>query len=140
MIRKWSYSATCLRENILKTLERRGPCCAAELLLHVHVSSIHLRWALMRMRRQGWIQSNKEHFYLTKDGTFRARQIIRLHRLWELYLVNYVGIGIQRVHASAEEMEHILTPELERQLTDVLNNPLLDPHAQPIPFKTSELV
>lgn len=60
-------------------------------------------------------------------------KIVRLHRLWEVYLVDYLGIGAERVHRSAEEMEHIITPELETKLTLILNNPKYDPHHQLIP-------
>ena len=41
--------------------------------------------------------------------------------------------GADKVHRSAEDMEHILTPELEKRLTQLLRNPKKDPHAQPIP-------
>jgi len=62
-----------------------------------------------------------------------AAKIVRLHRLWELYLTEYIEMGRERVHYSAEEMEHILTPEIEAELTKLLNNPQEDPHNQPIP-------
>lgn len=74
-------------------------------------------------------------YKLTKEGRLRAGKIIRFHRLWEVYLANYVGVGHERVHRNAEEMEHIITPELEQELTLLLNDPKLDPHAQPIPPK-----
>jgi manganese/zinc/iron transport system permease protein len=47
--------------------------------------------------------------------------------------VDYLGLGVERVHRSAEEIEHILTPDLEARLEALLANPLLDPHQQPIP-------
>jgi len=56
-----------------------------------------------------------------------------LHRLWELYLTRYLGMGGHQVHKNAEEIEHILTPDLERELTALLDNPKQDPHNQPIP-------
>ena len=64
----------------------------------------------------------------------KGARIVRLHRLWEVYLVNSLGLKVERVHKSAEEMEHILTPELERKLTELLDNPKQDPHDQPIPY------
>jgi len=42
-------------------------------------------------------------------------------------------MSIERVHPNAEEMEHILTPEIEQKLLSILNNPKKDPHKQPIP-------
>ena len=50
----------------------------------------------------------------------RAAHIVRLHRLWELYLVDMLGIGAEKVHRSAEEMEHILTPDLAKRLEKLL--------------------
>ena len=63
----------------------------------------------------------------------RASRLVRLHRLWELYLASSMKIGEEKVHRSAEEMEHILTPEIEKKLTELLKNPKIDPHKQPIP-------
>lgn len=71
---------------------------------------------------------------LTKDGSLRAARIVRLHRLWEAYLV-FLGQGAEKVHRSAEEMEHIITPDLERELSELLGDPKQDPHSQPIPPK-----
>ena len=67
------------------------------------------------------------------SGFHRASYIVRLHRLWEVYLVEHLGFGAERVHRSAEEMEHILTPEVEKELTRLLDDPEVDPHQQPIP-------
>ena len=76
------------------------------------------------------------HVYrLNIDGQHRAAKIVRLHRLWEVYLADYLGIGAEKVHHNAEEMEHILTPEIEEQLIKLLNDPKRDPHSQPIPPK-----
>ena len=84
---------------------------------------------------QGWLQKEGQGYRLTPDGRQKAAQIIRLHRLWEVYLVDYLGQGVERVHRNAEEMEHILTPELEKELTILLQDPKRDPHHQPIPSK-----
>ena len=86
------------------------------------------------MTRQGWLEAlPNQQYRLTPAGEKWAARIVRLHRLWEVYLVNYVGLGAERVHRSAEEMEHIITPELEQELSKLLQNPKVDPHHQPIP-------
>ena len=61
-----------------------------------------------------------------------AKKLVRLHRLWEVYLV-HMGQAKERVHHNAEEMEHLLTDEIEQQLQKLLDNPRVDPHQQPIP-------
>lgn len=136
MFRILQFRSNCLNENLLKTLWREGkhkPSAYASLKKHLFVPSLHLKWALYRLKRQGFITKSNGSFSLTKDGILKAEKIIRLHRLWELYLSDYVGIGALRVHSSAEEMEHILTPELEKELTKLLHDPKKDPHEQPIP-------
>jgi manganese/zinc/iron transport system permease protein len=122
------FKDKCLMENALKALWRHeekglsGP---------VKVSSFQM----LRLRLKGWVERNETaEFQLTDEGRQRAAEIIRLHRLWELYLVS-LGQGAEKVHHSAEEMEHILTPELERELTEYLQDPTHDPHAQPIPTR-----
>jgi len=71
--------------------------------------------------------------FLTKKGEQKAQNLIRLHRLWELYLSKELGITGSRVHESAEEMEHILDAKMENRLTEYLNNPTHDPHNKEIP-------
>jgi manganese/zinc/iron transport system permease protein len=92
----------------------------------------------MRMRTKGWIERKKKgDYFLTLNGRQRAANVVRLHRLWEVYLTNYLGIGGgERVHRNAEEIEHILTPDLEHELTLLLQDPKQDPHDQPIPSRT----
>ncbi len=73
----------------------------------------------------GWI--------LTPEGTNQGRRIVRLHRLWELYLTTELNLAPDHVHDDAETVEHILTPELEARLEQLLNFPDLDPHGEAIP-------
>ncbi len=140
-IRLWRialFRYTCLCENILKEIWRIEPqkqISKEEISKYHQVSSLYLSFILWRMARNGWLEKKKNEYALTKDGSLRAVRIVRLHRLWEVYLANYLGMGAERVHRNAEEMEHILTPEIERELTLLLKNPKVDPHSQPIPGK-----
>ena len=89
------------------------------------------------MKRKGWIKTvSRGKIVLTFEGVQRAEHLVRLHRLWELYLVVCLKVDEERVHHSAEEMEHILTPNLEERLTALLNHPQKDPHQKPIPRET----
>jgi manganese/zinc/iron transport system permease protein len=74
---------------------------------------------------------------LTLKGKAKAEKIVRFHRLWEVYLVDYLGQGAEKVHKTAEELEHLMSPDLEKKLTDLLQNPKYDPHHQPIPSESS---
>lgn len=132
----------CLKENILKMLWREGKekkFTLKEISFRQMIFPIYLRFLLSRLVSQGWVERLGFHYRLTEDGRHRARQIVRLHRLWEVYLADYLGVGAERVHKSAEEMEHILTPELEKELTVLLQDPKVDPHHQPIPPSESSL-
>jgi len=134
-IAKFRYRCNC--ENILKAIWRLSPRTSVsfdDLCSYQAASKLYLRVILQSLSFSGWVSKNKNNTYiLTHDGKLRAAKIVRLHRLWEVYLADYLGVGAERVHRNAEEMEHIITPELERELTLLLDDPKEDPHKQPIP-------
>lgn len=136
-IAKFRYQ--CIGENLLKAIWRYGPnqhVSFTDIERYQSVSPLYLKFILMRLKNQGWVELDTFGLYqLTEEGRIRAAHIVRLHRLWEVYLVDYLGVGSERVHRSAEEMEHIITPELEGELTLLLRDPKRDPHHQPIPPK-----
>lgn len=70
---------------------------------------------------------------LTQAGTRYATQLIRKHRLWELFLVDTLGFGWDEVHEVAEELEHIQSDKLVLALDEFLGYPKYDPHGDPIP-------
>ena len=74
---------------------------------------------------------------LTDAGERVALEIIRHHRLLELYLTKSVDVPWDRVHAEAEVLEHVLSEELEELIAAKLGHPTVDPHGDPIP--TAEL-
>lgn len=133
-----SFRYHCLCENILKAIWRfdKEEVSFDEIARHQSISALYLRFILSRLVNNGWVDRTKqENYRLTSEGKLWASKIVRLHRLWEVYLADYLGVGISRVHRSAEEMEHIITPELERELTLLLKDPKKDPHQQPIPSR-----
>ncbi len=133
LLRLWrmaGFRHQCFEENILKAIWRSGNMTFDELHARLGGNRLQLRFELWRLRRQGWCT---RQIALTPDGAHKAARIVRLHRLWEAYLVNSLGICVQRVHPSAEEVEHILTPEVEARLVQLLRDPMVDPHQQPIP-------
>lgn len=90
--------------------------------------------ALVRLRRQGYLESENHGYRFTKDGLERGKRVVKLHRLWELYLTKYMGIAPDHVHEDAETIEHFLTPELETRLEALLDYPTEDPHQSRIPY------
>jgi DtxR family Mn-dependent transcriptional regulator len=72
---------------------------------------------------------------LTDAGRRVALEVIRHHRLLELYLVKDLGVPWDRVHQEAEVLEHVLSEELEELIAAKLGDPTLDPHGDPIPTR-----
>jgi len=73
---------------------------------------------------------------LTNTGVNAAVNIIRKHRLWEVFLVEKLGFKWDEVHDIAEELEHINSDTLVNRLDDFLGNPVADPHGDPIPDRS----
>jgi DtxR family transcriptional regulator, Mn-dependent transcriptional regulator len=76
---------------------------------------------------------------LTEDGRRVALEVMRHHRLLELYLVKSLGVPWDRVHAEAEVLEHVLSEELEELIAAKLGDPTHDPHGDPIPTRDLRL-
>jgi DtxR family Mn-dependent transcriptional regulator len=72
---------------------------------------------------------------LTERGRAVALEVIRHHRLLELFLVESLGMGWEDVHVEAERLEHVLSEELEELIAAKLGDPSLDPHGDPIPSR-----
>jgi DtxR family Mn-dependent transcriptional regulator len=72
---------------------------------------------------------------LTDEGQRVALEVIRHHRLLELYLADSLGVPWDRVHAEAEVLEHVLSEELEELIAAKLGDPTHDPHGDPIPTR-----
>ena len=72
---------------------------------------------------------------LTENGRRVALEVIRHHRLLELYLVETLGVPWDRVHQEAEVLEHVLSEELEELIAVKLGDPTHDPHGDPIPTR-----
>lgn len=70
---------------------------------------------------------------LTPLGEKIALEVIRHHRLLELYLSQALGYSWDQVHAEAEKLEHHISEQFESRIADALGNPELDPHGDPIP-------
>ncbi len=72
---------------------------------------------------------------LTEAGQRVALEIIRHHRLLELYLSRHLGVSLDRVHGEADRLEHVISEDLEEKIAGALGQPDLDPHGDPIPTR-----
>lgn len=75
---------------------------------------------------------------ISQEGKKAALQVIRKHRLWEVFLVEKLKFNWDEVHEIAEQLEHIKSPLLIRRLDEFLGFPKLDPHGDPIPDENGE--
>ncbi|HLU90797.1 MAG TPA: metal-dependent transcriptional regulator [Cyclobacteriaceae bacterium] len=76
---------------------------------------------------------------ITEAGKKMALQVIRKHRLWEVFLVEKLKFSWDEVHEVAEELEHVKSPLLMQRLDEYLNYPKFDPHGDPIPDEYGDL-
>lgn len=131
-----------LAENILKTMHLIGeddgdvfaPRAETTIQSRRRIPTARLHRGLRRLRRDGYVvEAPARQWRLTHEGARQGARVTRLHRLWEVYLTQYLQIAPDHVHEDAESIEHVLTPELEEELDQLLQRPLADPHARAIP-------
>src|SRR5262249_10232932 len=67
-------------------------------------------------------------------------EVIRHHRLLELYLSRALGMSLDRVHGEADRLEHVISEELEDRIAFALGQPDLDPHGDPIPARNAGII
>lgn len=91
--------------------------------------------SLSRLVKNDWLKENENKFQLTEKGESEAARIVRSHRLWELYLTKRMNFKEDHIHGTAETIEHLITPEIEKELMKELNFPTSDPHNKEIPYE-----
>lgn len=127
------------RENVLKLFyilqqeQNHDYVTLPELSSARHFDSHHLERALKKLEHKHFIIKNSSGMSLTDSGLKEAMRVVRLHRLWELYLNVRMNIPQDHVHHAADAIEHIITPEIEEALLKELGYPTIDPHESHIP-------
>lgn len=87
-----------------------------------------------RMVNAGLVDYRKYYgVILTDKGEAVALRVIRRHRLIETYLVEALGYELHEVHTDAEQLEHVVSDRFIEAIVQVLNDPRVDPHGDPIP-------
>ena len=132
-----------LRENVLKCLYHLGeddgnfqqPRSREAMQDKRSFDPEKLSSGLRQLVRHGLVRLENGQARLTPEGVAAGARLTRIHRLWELYLTQYMKLPADHVHEDAEAIEHIITPELERELEDQLDYPRMDPHDRPITYQ-----
>ncbi len=130
------YSAS--KENYLKAIfhlqSQDGVVTTNELADELQTRAASVTDMLKKLKDQKLlIYERYRGFKLSAEGRKIAIQIIRKHRLWELFLVEKLQFGWDEVHEIAEELEHISSKKLIDRLDEYLGYPKADPHGDPIP-------
>ena len=101
---------------------------------HLGVKSSTVTDMIQKLKERKLVAYTKyQGVTLTARGKAVALDIVRKHRLWEVFLVEKLGFKWDEVHTIAEQLEHIQSGELIDRLDDFLDNPTQDPHGDPIP-------
>jgi DtxR family Mn-dependent transcriptional regulator len=133
-----SKQVTHAMEDYLKAiyrLEEQGvPASTQHLAQDLGISGASVTNMLKRLADLNLVDYSKYRgVALTDPGRKIALEIIRHHRLLELYLSESLGMPWHEVHAEAERLEHHLSEELEARMDSALGYPTHDPHGDPIP-------
>ena len=126
-------------ENYLKAIFKasepeRKAASTNEISQRMNVSPASVSDMLKRLAKKELIHYEKHRgVVLTETGHQLATQLIRKHRLWEVFLVEKLDFSWDEIHEIAEELEHIESTKLIDQLDAFLGHPRFDPHGDPIP-------
>ncbi len=120
-------------------LERTGDMSTTALADALGVAPASATAMLKKLATLGLVEHERYHgASLTPAGERMALEVVRHHRLLELYLMEALGLSWDQVHAEAERLEHHLSDQLEARIDQALGFPTRDPHGDPIP--TAELL
>jgi DtxR family Mn-dependent transcriptional regulator len=119
---------------IFELLERDERAATSAIAGRIGIASSSVTAMLKRLDVLGLVSYEPYRgATLTEVGTKRALEVVRHHRLIELYLSEALGVPWDQVHAEAEKLEHVISEDLERRMAAVLDDPRIDPHGSPIP-------
>ena len=123
-------------------LETRGgsPVSTNDLAARLGVTPASVSGMVRKLTEVGIVEHEPYHgVRLTDEGRRVALEVLRHHRLLELFLAQELGMSWDRVHAEAEVLEHVLSEELEQLIAARLGDPAVDPHGDPIPTPEFEI-
>ncbi len=111
-----------------------GAVSTTELAERLGVTPGSVSAMLRKLSEVGLVEHEPYHgVRLTNQGRRVALEVLRHHRLIELFLAEELGMPWDRVHDEAEILEHVLSEDLERLIAARLGDPTIDPHGDPIP-------
>jgi DtxR family transcriptional regulator, Mn-dependent transcriptional regulator len=137
-------SFTRAQQDYLKALYLlhgdQRPVPTRELAQRLGISSPSVSEMVTRLSAQGMVEHDKYRGQqLTRDGRKVALELVRHHRLLEMFLVQVLGYSWDEVHEEAERLEHVISERMEQRIFELLGRPELDPHGHVIPTLTGKV-
>ena len=131
-------SFTRAQQDYLKALYQlhgdQQPVPTRELAQRLGISSPSVSEMVTRLTAQGLVEHDRYRGQqLTKEGRKVALELVRHHRLLEMFLVRVLGYSWDEVHDEAERLEHVISERMEQRIFELLGRPELDPHGHAIP-------
>ena len=131
-------SLTRAQEDYLKALYQlhgdHQPVPTRDLAQRLGISSPSVSEMVTRLSAQGLVEHDRYRGQqLTREGRKVALELVRHHRLLEMFLVQVLGYSLDEVHDEAERLEHVISERMEQRIFDLLGRPELDPHGHAIP-------
>ncbi len=121
-------------KNIYSLKVSEGKVTTSHLAEKMNISSAAVSEMISKLSKSGHISNTPyKGFELTAQGEKIAVNLIRKHRLWEVFLVKHLKYPWDKVHDEAERLEHSSSDELIKNLEEFMNFPKFDPHGEPIP-------
>ena len=114
--------------------EGEGPVSTSDIAALLDVTPPTATSMMEKLAERGLVEREKyKGVRLTTEGETVALEVIRHHRLLETYLTERLGYDWAAVHDEADRLEHHISEEFERRVAEVLDDPQVDPHGDPIP-------
>ncbi len=135
---------TYAMEDYLKTIyllqKDQEKVSTTAIAQQMNVSAASVTGMIRKLGSMGLLNyTSYQGVELTKGGKKIAQEIIRHHRLLELYLVEIMGFTWDKVHDEADKLEHVISEEFEEKMSEALGHPTTDPHGHAIPAKDGAL-
>ncbi|HMS64741.1 MAG TPA: metal-dependent transcriptional regulator [Ignavibacteria bacterium] len=128
-------------KNIYSIQISSGKVTNTELSERLNISPAAISEMVSKLSKSDYIENNPyKGFKLTKKGEAIAINLVRKHRIWEVFLVEYLKYPWENVHNEAENLEHASSDELILRMENFLEYPKFDPHGHPIPDKNGKII
>lgn len=138
IFRKRQQNRKIISENVLKRFfylpQDESSHSKSIILGEKSITVADFNLGINRLIRNKLVERVGANYKLTNLGKIAAKEIVRKHRLWEMYLSRYFNLKEDHLHDDAEGIEHIITPEILKELEEILDRPEKDPHDKIIPY------